>query len=145
MTRRTSAVTQAERVQTASGAPMRLADAAALFGLSVSALRTEARHGRLVISRVAGKDFVTKAEIERMFERCQLAPKAPDYGSGLPEPRTAATSEPHGSSATESINRARDAVLMTMERLKGGSAATSPQRTPQRGMNVTSLKSRSPT
>ena len=107
-------------------APMRLAHAAAMFGLTVSALRTEARHGRLAISRVAGKDFVTKAEIERMFERCQLAPKAPDYGSGQPEPRTAVTSEPHGSSATESINRARDALSETMRRLKGDSPATSP-------------------
>jgi hypothetical protein len=49
-------VTQAE-----ANTPLRLVDAAALFGLSASALRTEARHGRLVISRVAGKDFVTKA------------------------------------------------------------------------------------
>jgi hypothetical protein len=43
-------------------APMRLAHAAAMFGLTVSALRTEAKHGRLVISRVAGKDFVRNRE-----------------------------------------------------------------------------------
>jgi hypothetical protein len=113
-------------IQPDPSAPMRLAHAAAMFGLTVSALRTEARRGRLAISRVAGKDFVTKAEVERMFERCQLAPKAPDCGSGPPEPRTAATNELSGSSATESINRARDATLATVKRLKEGSRPTSP-------------------
>ena len=36
-------------------APLRLGVVAAQFGLTAAALRTEAKRGRLVISRVAGK------------------------------------------------------------------------------------------
>ena len=89
-------------------APMRLAHAAAMFGLTVSALRTEAKRGRLAISRVAGKDFVTKAEIERMFERCQLAP--------VTGPRETEKGSPNA----PSTDRAHAAALATMERLKAG-------------------------
>jgi hypothetical protein len=56
--------------------PLRLHDAvAAAFphgGMTVSGLRREARRGRLVIEVVAGKQFVTLNEVERM--RCH-----PDY------------------------------------------------------------------
>lgn len=38
----------------------------------VSALRTEARRGRLVIERIAGKDFVTLEAIEEMRRQCRV-------------------------------------------------------------------------
>jgi hypothetical protein len=90
-------------------APMRLAHAAAMFGLTMSALRTEAKRGRLVISRVAGKDFVTKAEIERMFERCQLV-------------RETAPRE----TVSEDFSRAHAAALANVRRLKDGLPPISP-------------------
>jgi hypothetical protein len=106
MPRRGASITQADiarAVQPDPTAPMRLAHAAAMFGLTVSALRTEARHGRLAVSRVAGKDFVTKAEIERMFERCQLV-------------RETAPRE----TVSEDFSRAHAAALANAQRLKDG-------------------------
>ena len=51
--------------------PIRLATAVRIAfpdgGMTVSGLRSEARKGRLVISRVAGKDFVTLAAIDAML------------------------------------------------------------------------------
>jgi hypothetical protein len=41
--------------------PQRLGVVAAQFGLTAAALRTEAKRGRLVISRVAGKDWTSVA------------------------------------------------------------------------------------
>src|SRR5271163_1257404 len=95
-------------VQPDPSAPMRLADAAALFGLTASGLRTEARRGNLVISRVAGKDWVTKAEIERMFERCRLVPE-----TGRRETQRAVPSEP----SADDVDIALAAARATIERL----------------------------
>jgi hypothetical protein len=59
---------------------LRLADAVKLAfplgGLTVSGLRREAARGRLVIERIAGKDFVTLAAVEAMRELCRLKPVA---------------------------------------------------------------------
>ena len=51
--------------------PLRLDDAAKHSGLPVSALRTEKRKGRLAVARIAGKDFTTLADIQRMFDLCR--------------------------------------------------------------------------
>jgi hypothetical protein len=56
--------------------PQRLGVVAAQFGLTLAALRAEARRGRLVISRVAGKDWTSVAEAQRMFNRCRVMPEA---------------------------------------------------------------------
>ena len=63
---------------------MPLAEVARVSGLSLSALRTEARKGTLAVARIAGKDFTTLADIERMVETCRVAVKAPTYGSDQP-------------------------------------------------------------
>jgi hypothetical protein len=60
-------------------AHIRLATAAKIAfpdgGMTVSGLRKEAVRGRLVIRRVAGKDFTTLREIEQMLAACVIEPK----------------------------------------------------------------------
>jgi len=46
--------------------------------MTASGLRREAERGRLIIERIAGKDYTTLANIERMRELCRVAAKAPD-------------------------------------------------------------------
>jgi hypothetical protein len=64
--------------------PIPLRAAAKLFfprgGITASSLRTEARKGRLVITRIAGRDFVTRQAIDRMIELCTIRhkPDAPE-------------------------------------------------------------------
>jgi hypothetical protein len=62
------------RLAVDNDAPMRLGVVAAQFGLTAAALRTESKRGRLVISRVAGKDWTSVAEVQRMFGLCRVAP-----------------------------------------------------------------------
>src|SRR5450755_1833506 len=60
--------------------PLRLSVAAALAfpdgSMTASGLRRESVRGRLVIERIAGKDFTTLANIERMRELCRVDGKA---------------------------------------------------------------------
>ncbi|WP_210200201.1 hypothetical protein [Mesorhizobium carmichaelinearum] len=54
--------------------PVTLAEACRLFfggRLSPSALRTEAAKGRLTITQIARKDFVTRRAIEEMMVACR--------------------------------------------------------------------------
>lgn len=83
--------------------PVRLAEAAKHRGLTISALRTEAQRGRLTIWRVAGKDWTSLSEIDRMFALSRVAPKAPIYGL-----------EDH----EESARLALDAALLRAKKLK---------------------------
>ena len=61
--------------------PLRLSVAAALAfpdgSMSPSGLRREGARGRLVIERIAGKDYTTLANIERMRELCRVQAKGP--------------------------------------------------------------------
>jgi hypothetical protein len=65
--------------------PLRLHDAAKIAfpdgSVSVSSLRREAKRGRLVIERVAGKDFTTLSHIERMRRLCRVEQVRRDCGS----------------------------------------------------------------
>lgn len=58
-----------------------LQEASAKLGGKIKprALRTEARHGRLHLTRIAGKDFVTESDLGEMLTRCRAARK--DLGS----------------------------------------------------------------
>jgi hypothetical protein len=62
--------------------PLRLSVAAALAfpdgSMTASGLRREAARGRLVIERIAGKDYTTLNNIERMRELCRVEAKARD-------------------------------------------------------------------
>ena len=51
-------------------APMRLAKVAAQFGLTAAALRTNPSAGALCFGCVAGKDWTSVAEVQRMFGPC---------------------------------------------------------------------------
>ena len=118
--------------------PQRLAVVAEQFGLTAAALRTEAKRGRLVISRVAGKDWTSVAEVQRMFGLCRVNPEALTYGSGQPASEmTRAPSGQHGSSKTPDAKSALDSARLSVERLKGRSPTTSPASTPRRAASGT--------
>jgi hypothetical protein len=60
--------------------PVRLSVAAALAfpdgSMTASGLRRERARGRLVVERIAGKDYTTLANIERMRELCRVQAEA---------------------------------------------------------------------
>ena len=111
--------------------PLRLGVAAALAfpdgSMTASGLRREAERGRLVIERVAGKDFTTLANIERMRELCRRRPRDRDCdcakqgeiaGVGSPTP-------PSTSFETADFKRARAAAAMIVTELKNNSKSIS--------------------
>lgn len=55
--------------------------------MTSSGLRREAARGRLLIERIAGKDYTTLANIERMRQLCRIRAKVPDCGSGQKKKR----------------------------------------------------------
>jgi len=103
--------------------PVPLSEAVRLFfpagGVTVSALRTEARKGRLAIERIAGKDFVTKAAIDQMREKCRVQAKARASISGDEKGGI-----PSGTSEMEKMRLAQDAVKATASELKKRSRPT---------------------
>ena len=102
-----------EAIAVGRDAPLRLSRAVELAfpegGMTVSGLRREIVRGRLEVERIAGKDFVTLAGIERMRERCRVVavPQAP-----APVPRSARPQPPADGSV------ALDAALRTAEALR---------------------------
>jgi len=115
--------------------PLRLdvaAKAAFPFGdMTASGLRREAQRGRLVIERIAGKDFTTLRHIEEMRKKCRDQQKAQGSGSNQRSAtRTASSSAAQpGSSATDHVRSARAALEKTARELKGRSQSTSPAST----------------
>ncbi|MDA9409838.1 excisionase [Bradyrhizobium sp. CCBAU 51745] len=65
--------------------PLRLADAVKiafpLGGMTVAGLRRERDRHRLVVERIAGKEFTTLAHIERMRELCRGEARGLDFSS----------------------------------------------------------------
>src|SRR5215469_11299281 len=90
---------------------LRLAVAAALVfrdgSMTASGLRREAARGRLVVERVAGKDYTTLANIGRMRELCRVEAKAPDCGFG-----DGGAECPSGSSSTMAARSAQARAKM---------------------------------
>jgi hypothetical protein len=114
--------------------PMRLDEAVAVFAgklpISVALLRTEIAKGRLVPARVAGKFFVTPAQLRELFRPCRVSPKVPasicapaDLILG-PKPRSPTST----SSEMDRLKGAQDAALTACTRLSARSRATSPAR-----------------
>src|SRR3977135_3628322 len=102
--------------------PLRLGIAAALAfpdgSMTASGLRREGARGRLVIERIAGKDFTTLANIEQMRQLCRVPEKAPGCASALPAEITAAPSRtPSGSSVTEGAISPRDALRTRLAKI----------------------------
>ncbi|CAN0459848.1 unnamed protein product, partial [Phaeothamnion confervicola] len=82
-------------------------------GITARALRTEARNGRLHLTRVAGKYYVTESDLAGMLTSCRDAQKAP--GSGCTNETTA--SRP-GSSSMPDASMAQTAARATALALK---------------------------
>lgn len=75
--------------------------------------------GRLLIERIAGKDYTTLRNIEQMRELCRVEAKVPDFNS-RPNGMTSTAPSPIellGSSVTTAGMSARDAVGKKLERL----------------------------
>ena len=113
---------------------IRLTDAAKMIGVSPGSLRRERDLGRLVVSRVGGKDWVTTESIEAMFDQCQGKPK--DHASTL---KPATTAQPSGSSATADAKSALAALQASAMKLKSASKPIAPNNTAQ---NVVTLNTR---
>src|SRR5260221_2183266 len=96
--------------------PLRLEHAVQLAfpcgGMTVSGLRREVARGRLVIERIAGKDFVTLQAINEMRVKCRDVQKA--QGSGLSQRNVTnkenSSGEQRGSSETDRVKSARAAL-----------------------------------
>src|SRR5882757_819106 len=86
--------------------PLRLADAVKIAfpmgGMTVAGLRRERDRNRLVIEKIAGKEFTTLAHVERMRELCRDEARGPDFSLRVPAETRAERSptEQPGSSET---------------------------------------------
>src|SRR5262245_27184907 len=122
--------------------PLRLAVAATLAfpdgSMTASGLRREAARGRLVVERIAGKDYTTLANIERMRELCRVEAKGLACGSNQRSVmRTAGSSVTRpGSSATERVRSARAALGRTARGLSGRLPSSLPANTAPRAIGT---------
>jgi hypothetical protein len=128
--------------------PLRLAIAAALAfpdgSMSASGLRREAARGRLVIERIAGKDYTTLGNIERMREKCRLALDHTSISDARDLTRREATRQ-SGSSKTEAISEARAALRTMLKVPNECSRSISPANTPEpRDKPATVIQMKSP-
>src|SRR5271166_2493077 len=105
--------------------------------MTASGLRKEAARGRLVIERIAGKDFTTLAAIANMRTLCRLAqvPQGSISASGE-------TEQTPGSSSTADAKSAQAHLRKIAERLKRPSKATSDKSTAPVSAKVIPLGSR---
>jgi hypothetical protein len=112
-----------EIVATGAGirdAPLRLATAASLAfpdgSMTAAGLRREAKRGRLVIERIAGKDFTTLANIDCMRELCRVPARELDSTNGGPEREMARSSRKQfGSSEMVNIASPQDALRLRLK------------------------------
>jgi hypothetical protein len=103
--------------------PLRLAVAAKIAfpdgSITAQALRREASRGRLTIERIAGKDYTTLANIERMRDLCRVQAKVPDFTfgpRGATPPATSPITRP-GSSETVDGTFSQAALQTKLHRL----------------------------
>ena len=125
MSRQSQKIRDVHDIQSVSkDAPLKLALAAKLAfpdgSMSASGLRREARKGRLVVERIAGKDYTTVEAIEEMRKLCRIDRRASDYGF---EGEEAQRNQP-GSSVMDQGKYALDAAFLTAKRLKESSVGT---------------------
>jgi hypothetical protein len=97
--------------------------------MTVSGLRKERDQGRLVVEQIAGKDFTTLRNIEKMREKCREVRRVPGSGSNQKNGTRMEKSfgEPHGSSETDRVKSARAALEETAKALNSPSPSTSPR------------------
>jgi hypothetical protein len=112
-------------------APLRLEIAAQIAfpdgTMTASGLRKERNRGRLVTELIAGREYVTLAEISRMRELCRSEAKAPASGQRS-DARTRAgrAASPAGISSTDEPSAALASALRTAERLRQKQSKPSP-------------------
>jgi hypothetical protein len=106
-------------------------------GIKVSSLRTEARKGNLELTRIAGRDYVSREAIGRMIERCRTRKSPHDCGSG-----SARGESPSGPSVSERAKQAQAALKVICEELKKPSPAGLRRTKGPTPQNVVSIKSR---
>ena len=82
--------------------------------MTASGLRRESARGRLVVERIAGKDYTTLAHIERMRELCRVEAKV--HGSTCAGHDQASGAKPCGLSATGNAISPRDALEARLTR-----------------------------
>jgi hypothetical protein len=113
--------------------PLRLAVAASLAypdgSMTASGLRREAKRGRLVIERTAGKDYTTLGHINRMRELCQLEAKDPGCIYDVRAETMKADTHRFGSSSTVKISAARAALHTMLQEPNALSPGISPAST----------------
>lgn len=129
--------------------PLRLDIAAQIAfpdgSMGAPGLRKERDRGRLVTEIIAGKEYVTLAEIERMRELCRVHRKAPDLSGARKAAKQMAASgaKPDGLSKTAESDPAQALAVMTAMKLKNASPPTSQRSTHQLGSaTVTPIRSR---
>jgi hypothetical protein len=94
--------------------------------MSASGLRREAMRGRLVMERIAGKDYTTLAAIQKMRAACRVEAKDPACGSSPhAEPQTGdSLSARSGASSTASSSAALALAKAKLSKLKKRSRDT---------------------
>jgi hypothetical protein len=101
--------------------PFRLADAVKIAfpmgGMTVAGLRRERDRNRLIVEKIAGKEFTTLAHIERMRELCRDEAREPDSSLRQPAATRADRSpiEQPGSSETTVGMSAQAALQMRLQ------------------------------
>jgi hypothetical protein len=133
-------------------APLRLAVAARVAfpdgSMGAAGLRKERDRGRLATEMIAGKEYTTLAEIERMRELCRVQRKAPDLSGSrkAARPMEHSKARQDGTSKTGDSDSALALAELAAMRLKNGSLPTLPKSTPRRGSaTVTPIRSKSQT
>jgi hypothetical protein len=101
--------------------PLRLEDAIKYGfpygGMTVSGLRREAARGRLVIERIANKDFTTLRNIEEMRKSCRVKVEGRDSGGERNvAPGLSLSQRALGSLSTVASITPRDALLAKIEK-----------------------------
>ncbi len=102
--------------------PLRLGDAVTIVfkgKLGVSALKAEAKKGRLSIEKIANKDFVTLHAIEEMRKLCRVKSSPQNLSSKTNELETDT-----GISDTNTGKVQQDAAKMTLQALKENSKSS---------------------
>jgi hypothetical protein len=134
-------VPAANRQEIGEDDPIRLCDAVGLFfphgGMTLSALRTEARKGRLVVERIAGKDFVTRRAINEMRRLCR------DQESRHASSSEQTVESASGSSGTAEAMSAQDALRVRLAGPPTRSKPISHKGTSPTRRNVVPLRSSS--
>jgi hypothetical protein len=120
--------------------PLRLDVAAAMAfpdgSMTASGLRRECARGRLVIERIAGKDYTTLRNIGRMRDLCRVENLVRVSGCSPPTAEvTAISSRPFGASKTVDTNTAQAMALRIADRLITQHSRTHLRRTSASGRN----------